>query len=199
VFGEGTTGGTVSSNLHVGIEAIDEGAGSLAPAWPRERRLRRPWLAIGIVSALIAAIAGLALYDVHDANRTVTAELARTNARLADARTQAANVTAQRAAADATLTATIARLDHANDQRHSVEILYRAIRTNLKTQQGKLHQTTHDLKTSAKQLDYLNWCLAGVTNAMTQASYDAESQAIATLHSVAAACELAKSLAGTSP
>lgn len=186
----------VSSNAGVVIDAIDD-PGALAPAWPRPHGALRRYSVLVVVLALVAAAVGVALHGVRDAQRAVDRDLGMTNRLLDDEQKAVSVAGSRRAATDALLATTIARLDAANDARHQVRVFYDAIERDLKRKRAQLQQTTSDVKARSDQLDKLNLCLAGVAQAMQQASYAAQSRVIATLQSVAGVCQDARSLTGS--
>jgi chromosome segregation ATPase len=173
--------------------AIDD-AGALAPALPHPHRVLRRYSVLALALAIVATAAGISFRDVHDAQRAVDRDLATTRSLLEDEQQAVAAAGARRADADALLASTIARLDGAHDALHQVRVLYDALTRDLKAKQAKLEQTTADVKARSDQLDKLNLCLAGVAQAMQQASYAAQSRVIATLQSVAGVCQDARSL-----
>jgi chromosome segregation ATPase len=186
----------VSSNAGVVIDAIDD-PGALAPAWPRPHGAVRRYVVLAIVLALVAAAVGVALHDVRDAQRAVDRDLGTTNRLLDDEQKAVSTAGSRRAATDALLATTIARLESANDARHQVRVLYDTLERDLKRKREQLQQTSADVKARSDQLDKLNLCLAGVAQAMQQASYGAQNRAIATLQSVAGVCADARPLTGS--
>jgi len=150
---------------------------------------------IAVIVALGLLLAGGVFYGIrrnqHDLD-VVTGELRHAERVLHEERVAVSAAGERRREAEATLDRTLARLAHERQVRGAARALFDEITAQLAERRQELRDTSSDLEWRAKQLDYLNFCLAGVAKALNEASYDADARAVETLRSFADVCALAR-------